>query len=53
MYKTLGFMWLFEESYPASAFVTADRDQARKPKRFIPPAVRTVYNPEKSPIPSF
>lgn len=31
MYKTLGFKWLNEASCPASAFVTADRDEARKP----------------------
>ena len=31
MYKTLGFRWLFEVSCPASAFATADRDDARNP----------------------
>jgi hypothetical protein len=35
MYKTLGFKWLFEALCPASAFVTADRDEARNPQRFI------------------
>ena len=35
MYKTLGFMWLLETFYPASAFATADRDGSRKPQRFI------------------
>ena len=35
MYKTLGFKWLFETSCPASAFVSADSDEARNPQRFI------------------
>ncbi len=35
MYKTLGFMWLHEVFCPASAFVSADRDKARNPQRFI------------------
>jgi hypothetical protein len=35
MYKTLGFMWLHEVFCPASAFVTADSDEARNPQRFI------------------
>jgi len=35
MYKTLGFKWLLEEFCPASAFATADRDEARNPQRFI------------------
>lgn len=35
MYKTLGVKWLFEVFCPASAFVTADRDEARNPQRFI------------------
>ena len=35
MYKTLGFMWLFEVFCPASAYATADRDEARNPQRFI------------------
>jgi hypothetical protein len=35
MYKTLGAMWLIEAFCPASAFVSADRDEARNPQRFI------------------
>jgi len=35
MYKTLGFRWLHEVFCPASAFVTADSDEARNPQRFI------------------
>ena len=35
MYKTLGFKWLLEVFSPASAFATADRDEARNPQRFI------------------
>jgi hypothetical protein len=35
MYKTLGFKWLFEVLFPASAFATADSDEARNPQRFI------------------
>jgi len=35
MYKTLGSMWLHEAFCPASAFVTADSDEARNPQRFI------------------
>jgi hypothetical protein len=35
MYITLGFRWLYEVFCPASAFVTADRDEARNPQRFI------------------
>lgn len=35
MYKTLGFMWLFEVFCPASTFATADREEARNPQRFI------------------
>jgi hypothetical protein len=35
MYKTLGFKWLIEVFCPASAFVTADRNEARNPQRFI------------------
>ena len=35
MYKTLGFKWLFKGFCPASAFVSADRDDARNPQRFI------------------
>ena len=35
MYKTLGFRWLLEVFYPAFAFATADRDEARNPQHFI------------------
>ncbi len=35
MYKTLGFRRLLEAFCPASAFVSADRDEARNPQRFI------------------
>lgn len=35
MYKTLGFKWLIEAFCPASAFVSADRNEARNPQRFI------------------
>jgi hypothetical protein len=36
MYKTLGIKWLLEVFCPASAFATADSDEARNPQRFIP-----------------
>jgi hypothetical protein len=35
MYKTLGFRLLCEVFCHASAFATADRDEARNPQRFI------------------
>ena len=35
MYKTLGFKWLLVVFCPASAFATADSDEARNPQRFI------------------
>ncbi len=35
MYKTLGVKWLSESFCPASAFVSADSDEARNPQRFI------------------
>ena len=35
MYKTLRFKWLIEVFCPASAFVSADSDEARNPQRFI------------------
>jgi hypothetical protein len=35
MYKTLGVKLLFEASFLASAFVSADSDEARNPQRFI------------------
>ena len=38
-YKTLGFKWLRECFCPASAFATADSDEARNPQRFIHVAV--------------
>jgi hypothetical protein len=41
MYKTLGFKWLNGEFCPALAFVSADRDEARNPQRFIHVSVGT------------
>lgn len=35
VYKTLGDKWLNQTYCPASAFVSADRDEARNPQRFI------------------
>jgi len=35
MYKTLGFRRLYHVFCPASAFATADRDEARNSQRFI------------------
>jgi|LDZT01.1.fsa_nt_gi hypothetical protein len=35
VYKTLGFRWLNQAFCPASAFVSADRNEARNPQRFI------------------
>ena len=35
MYKTLGVRRLIESFCPASAFATADSDEARNPQRFI------------------
>jgi hypothetical protein len=35
MYKTLGFKCLIEVFCPASAFATAESDEARNPQRFI------------------
>ncbi len=32
-------MWLNQAFYPASAFMSADRDEARNPQRFIHAAV--------------
>jgi hypothetical protein len=43
MYKTLGAKWLFEVFCPASAFATADRDEARNPQRFIHVSVTNHY----------
>jgi hypothetical protein len=47
MYKTLGVKWLFETSCPASAFVTADRDEARNPQRFIHVSVKQTNTKNK------
>jgi len=35
VYKALGFKWLNQAFCPASAFVLADRNEARNPQRFI------------------
>lgn len=35
MYKALVFKWLNHIFCPASAFVSADRNEARNPQRFI------------------
>src|SRR5690554_69193 len=35
VYKTLGFKWLIQTFCPALAFVSADRNEARNPQRFI------------------
>ena len=43
MYKTLGVKWFFEVFCPALAFVTADRDEARNPQRFIHVSVGHNY----------
>lgn len=43
MYKTLGFKWLLEVFCPASAIVSADRDEARNPQRFIHVTVDFIY----------
>jgi hypothetical protein len=40
VYKTLGFKWLNQAFCPALAFVSADRDEARNPQRFIHATVR-------------
>jgi hypothetical protein len=44
MYKTLGFRWLNQAFCPASAFATADRDEARNPQRFIHVSVGGHFN---------
>ncbi len=46
MYKTLGVRWLLEVFCPASAFVSADSDEARNPQRFI--HVTVVRHTEKT-----
>ena len=43
MYKTLRFKWLIEVFCPASAFVSADSDEARNPQRFIHVTVRCKF----------
>jgi len=35
VYKALGFKWLNQAFCPACAFVSADRNGARNPQRFI------------------
>jgi len=47
MYKTLGFKWLFEVFCLASAFVSADKDEARNPQRFIHAAVMAHFEKTK------
>ena len=47
MYKTLGVRWLLECFCPASAFATADSDEARNPQRFI--HVTVSCNPKRHP----
>jgi hypothetical protein len=44
MYKTLGVKWLLEVFCPASAFATADSDEARNPQRFIHVTVGGKHN---------
>ena len=34
-YTKLGFNWLFEVSYPASNFVTANNKEVVNPERFV------------------
>jgi|GEM_PF-603638 len=46
MYKTLGVRWLLECFCPASTFVSADRDEARNPQRFI--HVTVMPHPKKT-----
>jgi hypothetical protein len=47
MYKALGFKWLFECFCPASAFATADSDEARNPQRFIHVSVNPKQRKQK------
>jgi hypothetical protein len=47
MYKTLGFKWLLKAFCPASAFVSADSDEARNPQRFIHVTVGLNYKNQK------
>lgn len=44
MYKALGVKWLVEVFCPASAFATADRDEARNPQRFIHVPLATIHH---------
>jgi hypothetical protein len=41
---------LLEAFYPASAFATADRDEARNPQRFIHVTVMGHYKKTNQPI---
>lgn len=50
MYKTLGVRWLLECFCSASAFVSADRDLARNPQRFIHVSV-SVHTEKKEEAP--
>ena len=43
MYKTLGFKWLNQAFCPALAFMSADRNEARNPQRFIHATVVSHY----------
>lgn len=45
MYKTLGFRWLLVVFSPVTAFVLADKDEARNPQRFIHVTVTLNQNP--------
>lgn len=40
VYKALGFRWINQAFCPASAFVSADKNEARNPQRFIHATVR-------------
>jgi len=46
MYKKLGFKWLIEGFCSASAFATADKDEARNLQRFIHVAVVGKLEPK-------
>lgn len=48
VYKTLGFKWLNQSFCPASAFVSAHRNEARNPQRFIHATVRGNFNKNNS-----
>jgi len=49
VYKTLGFKWLNQAFCPASAFVSADRYEARNPQRFIHATVTVHCKKTKQP----